>query len=280
MSAGHALGTAPSATAGPRPRLQVVISGGAVNEATGTTLGALQRSGGWMGPDPDSPMDGSDFCDPTATTSLDSAPRPSPSALAVARELSAALDNATLPASESDTTGYVVLITRPDASGDISGGNARELSAEGSVSTCLEAMSVLPAPAAEVTARSCDWSAARAFCYDDDYFDDGEDDPPSSDLAKVLCATQLMGERLLHGFELNFSEACVCAPVLYGGWVPEALSAAECRLAFAKLLSERLGAESAIGQTSGMVDLAGAVGAGVERPPRTIVAVLSMRVWT
>jgi hypothetical protein len=84
---------------------------------------------------------------------------------------------------------------------------------------------------------------------------------------------------LLGGFELNFSEACVCAPVLYGGWVPEALGAAECRLAFAKLLSDRLGEQSGFVVGLGL-DLVEAVGTRVERPPRTIVAVLSMRVWT
>ena len=273
---GNAAGTA--AAAGP-PRLQVVLDG-VVTEATGTSLGALQNSGGWMSPDPGSPMDGSDFCDTTATTSPDSAPRPSTSALAVAAELAATLDKACLPASESDTTGYVVLVTLPDepiGSGTSEAG--RELmSAEASVAACLKAMAVLPAPAAAVTAQSSDWSAVRAFCYDDECCDELEEGG-DADAAKVIATTKLLGERLLGGFELNFSEACVCAPVLYGGWVPEALGAAECRLAFAKLLSDRLGEQSGFVVGLGL-DLVEAVGTRVERPPRTIVAVLSMRVWT
>ena len=279
---GNAAGTA--AATGP-PRLQVVLDGVAT-EATGTSLGALQSSGGWMSPEGDSPMDGSDFCEMTATTSPDSAPRPSPSALAVAEELAAALDKACLPGGESDTTGYVVLVTLPDdpTGGGTGGGGGeagRELSAEASVAACLEAMSVLPAPAAVVTAQSSDWSAVRAFCYEDegDDYDYAED---YADAAKVIATTKLLGERLLGGFELNFSDACVCAPVLYGGWVPEALGAAECRLAFAKMLSDRLGEESGlvVGLDSGLLDLVEAVGTRVQRPPRTLVAVLSMRVWT
>jgi hypothetical protein len=272
---GNAAGTA--AAAGP-PRLQVVLDG-VVTEATGTSLGALQNSGGWMSPDPGSPMDGSDFCDTTATTSPDSAPRPSTSALAVAAELAATLDKACLPASESDTTGYVVLVTLPhEPIGSGTSEAGRELSAEASVAACLKAMSVLPAPAAAVTAQSSDWSAVRAFCYDDECCDELEEGG-DADAAKVIATTKLLGERLLGGFELNFSEACVCAPVLYGGWVPEALGAAECRLAFAKLLSDRLGEQSGFVVGLGL-DLVEAVGTRVERPPRTIVAVLSMRVWT
>lgn len=80
---------------------------------------------------------------------------------------------------------------------------------------------------------------------------------------------------------MNFGEDCVCAPVLYGGWVRTDLQVAAQRLAFSKILSERLGGSSQLAEEiPALLDLAGAAGEKVEAAPSSIVAVLSMRVWT
>ena len=60
-----------------------------------------------------------------------------------------------------------------------------------------------------------------------------------------------------------------------------ALDVAAQRLAFAKILSDRLGGGSRVaGETPALLDMAESVGRKVEVPPSSIVAVLSMRVWT
>jgi hypothetical protein len=79
--------------------------------------------------------------------------------------------------------------------------------------------------------------------------------------------------------EMNFGEDCVCAPVLYGGWVRDLQTAAQ-RLAFGKVLSERLGGSSQLAEIPALLDLVGAVGEKIVTAPSSIVAVLSMRVWT
>ena len=161
--------------AAPPQRLQVVVAGlGAARElvpATGVSLGALQSSGGWMPPRGDYGAGG--FCD-EAQAANPSAPQPTAEAQAVALALDAALGGATLPASESDTVGYVVVITCPPGV-EPSGLEDRVLL---SVEACLSAMGVLPAPRGSVTPKQADWSRTSCFCYEDqetcdEYLDEG-----------------------------------------------------------------------------------------------------------
>ena len=61
---------------------------------------------------------------------------------------------------------------------------------------------------------------------------------------KIAAATKVLCEQTEQHFEMNFGEDCVCAPVLYGGWVRTDLQKAAQRLAFGKILSERLAGSS------------------------------------
>jgi hypothetical protein len=102
---------------------------------------------------------------------------------------------ATLPASESDTTGYVVLITCPP------GVEPTCFEARASIEACLSAMGVLPAPRSSVTgmAEQKDWSRTSCFCYGDqescdeimEYSDDGP---------KIVAATKVLVEQTEHHF--------------------------------------------------------------------------------
>ena len=134
---------------------------------------------------------------------LDAAPD---AARRVAERMVKALDGACLPASESDTTGRVVVITGAGAGGLV----AKE--------PCLEALGIRREEVdgmmlwaeAHIESRTF----ANGFCYCDD---DDDQDEDNEDRVKVLATTALMLSELTDHFELNFSEEIVCAPVLYGG---------------------------------------------------------------
>ena len=129
-------------------------------------------------------------------------------ARSVAERMNHALDSACLPASESDTTGRVVVITGAGISGLV----AKE--------PCLEALGIQSEEVdgimlwAEAHITSRDFSRS-GFCYSEE--EDEELDEGDADRVKVLATTAIMHSDLTDHFELNFTEEIVCAPVLYGG---------------------------------------------------------------
>ena len=140
---------------------------------------------------------------------LDAAPD---AARSVAERMIQALDGACLPASESDTTGRVVVITGAGASGLV----AKE--------PCLAALGIRSEEVdgkmlwAEAHTTSRDFSQSRnGFCYSDDDDWGVDEDEGDANRGKVLATTALMLSELTDHFELNFSDEIVCAPVFYGG---------------------------------------------------------------
>uniref|UniRef100_A0A7S4ALK0 Uncharacterized protein n=1 Tax=Pseudo-nitzschia australis TaxID=44445 RepID=A0A7S4ALK0_9STRA len=151
--------------------------------------------------------------------------------LDIARTMVDTLQGATLPASESDTVGRIVVFADE---GD-------ETTGIPSVETCATALGLKPTAGgcdlrAESFVDAKDWSGScnSAFCYDEDYMEQFEhEDDWSADDRKIVATTNAMVAELVDHFEFNMSDRIVCGPVLYGG-----------------------------------------------RKDNTIIAVLSMRVWT
>jgi len=132
--------------------------------------------------------------------------------LDVARAMVDTLQQATLPASESDVTGRILLFA--DETGKTTG--------IPSVETCVNALGLkLTFDGYDVRAVSTvearDWSNPKyaAFCYEKDEMQD-EDDWYDDD-KKIVATTKVMISELTDHFEFNMSDEIVCAPVLYGG---------------------------------------------------------------
>ena len=128
----------------------------------------------------------------------------------VAERLGAALGDAILPASESDTTGYAVVIAGSGASGlpDKAG-----LLAALGLKRQVDHVTLFD----EATVTAKDYAQAeRGFCFSDDAGHDGADDD-TPDRRRIRAATAIMASDLRDHFELNFSDEIVVAPVLYGG---------------------------------------------------------------
>ena len=132
--------------------------------------------------------------------------------LDVAREMAETLQGATLPASENDTTGRVVVFVDEEASG------------LPSIETCMNALGLKSNVdgrdlRAEMNITAMDWSECKGgFCREDDYIDDFEcEDDLSTDDQKIIATTKLMASELTDHFEYNMTERIVCGPVLYGG---------------------------------------------------------------
>jgi len=136
-------------------------------------------------------------------------------ALLCAMNLTDALGHATLPASESDTTGRVVLFLDNKYNEGIVSANL-----------CIAALGLKEAPCegvdlvTESTVSPRDWEdrSTIGFCYDDN--DDDDEDGrwgDAADMQKIVSATELMASELMDHFEYNVSEHIVCGPVLYGG---------------------------------------------------------------
>ena len=134
---------------------------------------------------------------------LDAAPA---AARSVAERMDQTLDGAILPASESDTTGRVVVVTGAGLSG--APDKAGLLAALG-LKQAVDDKVLLDE--ARLTAK--DYSTASSgFCFMEE-----EDVEEDEDRRRVKATTAIMSTDLSDHFELNFSEAIVVAPVLYGG---------------------------------------------------------------
>lgn len=140
-------------------------------------------------------------------------------AFVFAESLAEALDHATLPAGESDTTGRVVVFSddETNAGGGIPTVEAC-VSALGLTGTIVETDGTSTNILEESTVEARNWESMldRGFCHEDED-DDLEDYIDDGDWRKILAATARMAEGLTDHFEFNMSDAVVCAPVLYGG---------------------------------------------------------------
>ena len=145
----------------------------------------------------------------------------------LAEQLSALVDRVTLPASESDTTGRVVVI-HPAADGiDIDGTSVHLPNGPAVLETeqgrtiiarvCMAGLGIGLWRRGDmdfdiedaVFVRARDWQELPVFYAD-------PDDPVDDVTENLQLATKLLST-LRDGFELNFSDQIVTAPVLYGG---------------------------------------------------------------
>jgi hypothetical protein len=127
----------------------------------------------------------------------------------VAERLSVALGDAILPASESDTTGHVVVIV---GAGDDGLPDKSGLLAALGLKFQVDDVVLFD----EATLEAKDYlQAHRGFCYMNE--DDEQDVEDSHDRRRIRAATSIMCTDLSDHFELNFTDAIVAAPVLYGG---------------------------------------------------------------
>lgn len=130
-------------------------------------------------------------------------------ALTLAGSLADTLDEAILPASESDVVGRVVIF----ADGKTSGVPSKE--------ACLEALGLKEIVNGfdlldESTLESVDWweRVQVGFCYDNEEDREGVD---GEDDRKMLAATEQLAAELTDHFEYNMTDQICCAPILYGG---------------------------------------------------------------
>eukprot|EP00536_Pseudo-nitzschia_multiseries_P013606 jgi/Psemu1/310100/fgenesh1_kg.593_\ len=123
-----------------------------------------------------------------------------------------------LPASETDTTGRIVLFV-DETAGETTGTIP-------SVETCANALGLKATTAdgccdlrAESAVFAKDWSKPPCvtFCYDETYLEDEDEEFIGDDYRKILAVTNIMLSELTDHFEFNMSDEVVCAPVLYGG---------------------------------------------------------------
>lgn len=131
----------------------------------------------------------------------------------VAAKLHKALDDATLPAGESDTVGKVIIISH-------AGDDPKE--------ACFNALALLEEVDSEhetvnlkeaaTIKEDIDFGQCEKFCFHDEEEDDEEEDE-NDDAEKIKKATKVMADELTDHFEFNFTDEIVTAPVVYGGWV-------------------------------------------------------------
>lgn len=139
----------------------------------------------------------------------------------LAERLNEALANATLPASESDVTGRVIVISNP-------GKNAKE--------ACLKALAIKQqtrgkfpgndgTPTVQLweqsTIESRNFSTRKQFWYDGSDEDYQNRDEGTEDDIKIERTTTIMAESLTDQFEFNFLETVTVAPVVYGGYTED-----------------------------------------------------------
>mmetsp|Transcript_2654 Transcript_2654/g.6342 ORF Transcript_2654/g.6342 Transcript_2654/m.6342 type:complete len:214 (-) Transcript_2654:147-788(-) len=132
---------------------------------------------------------------------------------AFAMNLAETLGHATLPASESDTTGRIIVFSDDESNTGLP-----------SVKACVDALGLKRTIGgidlvAESSVTPKDWSSysSYGFCYEEEdeiEEDEGED---GNDYRTIFAVTRLMTSELTDHFEYNVSEEIVCAPVLYGG---------------------------------------------------------------
>ena len=127
----------------------------------------------------------------------------------VAERMSEALDGATLPASESDTVGRVVVVTGAGSAGQP---DKEGLLAALGLKRAVDDKVLLD----EARLVAKDYSSASAgFCFVEEDEEEGVEE--DEDRRRVKATTAIMASDLSDHFELNFSDALVVAPVLYGG---------------------------------------------------------------
>jgi hypothetical protein len=127
----------------------------------------------------------------------------------IAQRMNDSIKGATLPASESDTIGRIVIITCDTSTTGLP-----------TIETCVNALGLKSNVngydlIAESTITAKDWSKCikYGFCFEDDSDEVDEE----SDQSKVIATTKIMASEITDHFEYNMSENIVCAPVLYGG---------------------------------------------------------------
>lgn len=131
----------------------------------------------------------------------------------------------TLPASESDTNGHVVVIAGIECTNNDNDQNsmlpskADLLKALG-IKDKVDGITLLNE--ATLTPKDYAQHVTHGFCYGtadyDEYYDnDDNDNSSSSDRQRIKDITAIMVHELTDHFELNFSDTIVVAPVLYGG---------------------------------------------------------------
>eukprot|EP00533_Pseudo-nitzschia_delicatissima_P013042 CAMPEP_0197275694 /NCGR_PEP_ID=MMETSP1432-20130617/14244_1 /TAXON_ID=44447 /ORGANISM="Pseudo-nitzschia delicatissima, Strain UNC1205" /LENGTH=215 /DNA_ID=CAMNT_0042741623 /DNA_START=63 /DNA_END=710 /DNA_ORIENTATION=- len=134
---------------------------------------------------------------------------------AIAMNLAQTLGHATLPASESDTTGRIIVFSDDESNTGLP-----------SVQACVDALGLKRTIGgidllAESSVTPKDWSSysSYGFCYEeeDEIVEEDAEGEDGIDYRKILAATRLMESELTDHFEYNVSEKIVCAPVLYGG---------------------------------------------------------------
>ena len=124
----------------------------------------------------------------------------------------------TLPASESDTIGHVVVIEGVEYDNEH---DHFLLPSKADLLTALglkdEVDGIILLNEATLTARDYAQYVAHGFCYsaDDEYEHDDDDD--ISNRQRIKDITAIMVNELTDHFELNFCDTLVVAPVLYGG---------------------------------------------------------------
>ena len=130
-----------------------------------------------------------------------------------ALKLAEELGHATLPASEADTIGRIVVFADNSSSG------------LPSVQACVDALGLHPHVAGmnlvlESTMTPRNWHArlAYGFCFqDEEDFEEASIYKGRGNEQRILATTELMADGLTDHFEYNMTESIVCAPVLYGG---------------------------------------------------------------
>lgn len=132
-----------------------------------------------------------------------------------ALKLADTLGHATLPASESDTIGRVVVFSDNESNEGLP-----------SIQACIDALGLKRTIdginiVSESSVTSKDWSSysSYGFCYEeeDEIVEEDAEGEDGNDYRKILAATRLMASELTDHFEYNVSEEIVCAPILYGG---------------------------------------------------------------
>ena len=130
----------------------------------------------------------------------------------------------TLPASESDTNGHVVVIagieyTNNDNDQNSMLGSKADLLKALGIKDKVDGITLLN----EATLIPKDYAqhVTHGFCYStadyDEYDNDDNDNSSSSDRQRIKDITAIMVHEFTDHFELNFSDTIVVAPVLYGG---------------------------------------------------------------
>jgi hypothetical protein len=145
----------------------------------------------------------------------------------IAQSIHELLPGVTLPASESDTTGYVVVIAgveRTNNNNIILPNKADLLKALG-IKDTVDGITLLN----ETTLTAKDYSqyVTHGFCYSPtdyhEYDNDDDDNYNNSNSSRninrqrIKDITAIMANELTDQFEFNFTDTIVVAPVLYGG---------------------------------------------------------------